>query len=93
MNSKAIVTIDTLVGYINEITLHKIVKQGTIMGPIFGIVETDNINKIRERCHTTYGPEIRINNLSYVDDIVGIGNPMVIENSKKIVKISFMDMT
>ena len=34
MNSKAIVKIDTPVGYTNEITLHDIVKQGTIMGPI-----------------------------------------------------------
>ena len=46
MNSKAIVTIDTLVRYTNEITLHNIVKQGTIMGPIICIVETDKINKL-----------------------------------------------
>ena len=34
MNSKAIVTIDTPVRYTNEITLHSVVRQGTIMGPI-----------------------------------------------------------
>ena len=34
MNSEAIATIDTPVGYTNEITLHNIVKQGTTMGPI-----------------------------------------------------------
>ena len=51
------------------------------MGPILCIVETDKINKIGERCYTTYGPEIRIKNLLYIDDIVGIDNPIVIENS------------
>ena len=50
------------------------------MGPILCIVETDKINKIGERCHTTYGPEIIIKNLLYIDDIVGIDNPIVIEN-------------
>ena len=55
-------------GYTNEITLHNIVKQGTIMGTILCIVETDKINDNGERCYSTYGPEIRINNHFYVDD-------------------------
>ena len=71
MNSKAIVSIDTQVGYTNEITLHNIIKQGKIMGPILCIVETDKINKIGERCYSAYGQEIRINNLLYIDGIVG----------------------
>ena len=37
-----------------------------------------------KRCYTTYGFKIRINNPLYVDDIVGIGNPMVIENTVKM---------
>ena len=41
MNSKAIVAIDTMVGYTDEITLYDIVKQGAIMVPILCIVETD----------------------------------------------------
>ena len=86
MNSKAIVTIDTPVGYTNEITLHNIARQGTIMVPILCIVETEKINKIGERCYTTYGPEIRINNLLYVDDIAGVGSPKVIENTVKNLK-------
>ena len=65
MNSKAIVAIDTPVRYTNEITLHDILKQGTIMGPILSIVETDEIDKICERCYTTYGPEIIIILLFY----------------------------
>ena len=44
------------------------------MGPILCIVETNKINKIRERCYTTYETEIRINNLPYVDDIIGMGS-------------------
>ena len=70
MISKAIVSIDTPVGYTIKITLHNEVKQGTIMGPILCIVETDKINKIGELRYATYGPEIRINNLLFVDDIV-----------------------
>ena len=34
------VTIDNPIGYTNEITLHNIVKQGTIIRPILCIVET-----------------------------------------------------
>ena len=45
------------------------------------LVETDKINKIGERCYTTYGPEIRINSLLHVDDMVGKGNPMATEKS------------
>ena len=50
-------------------------------------METDKINKIGERCYTTYGPEIIINNLLYVDDIVGVGSPMAIENTVKKLKL------
>ena len=63
MNSNLIVAIDTPVGYTNEITLHSIVKQGTIMGSILCIVETGKINYIVERCYAIYGPEIRMSNL------------------------------
>ena len=81
MNCKAIVAIDAPVGYTNEITLHNIVMQGTIVRPIQCIVKTYIRNKIGEGCYTTYGLEIRVNNVLYVDDIVGVGNPMVIENN------------
>ena len=53
------------------------------MGSILGIVETYKINEIVERCYATYGPEIRRNNLLYVDDIVGVRSPMVNENTVK----------
>ena len=53
------------------------------MRPIQCIVKTDIRNKIGEGCYTTYGPEIRVNNVLYVDDIVGVGSPMVIENTVK----------
>ena len=87
MDSKAIVIIDTPVGHTKEITLHNRVKQVTIMGPILCKVEMDGVNKIGERSYTTYGPVIRINNVFYVDDIVGVGNPMVIESTVKNVKL------
>ena len=50
-------------------------------------MEMDKINTIRERCHATYGPEIRTNYLLHVDDIVGVGSPMVIENTVKNLKL------
>ena len=49
MNSKAIVAINTLVGYTNEITLYNIVKQGRIMGPILYVVEIDKRNKMDQK--------------------------------------------
>ena len=57
MNSKVIVAIDTPVGCTNEITLHGIVRQRAIMGPILCIVGTDEINENVERCYATYGPK------------------------------------
>ena len=87
MMTEVIVTIDTLVGNTNEITLHDIVKQGRIMGTILYIVETDKINKIGESCYSIYGPEIILDNLLCVDDIAGIGSPMVIANTVKNLKL------
>ena len=46
MDSKAIVAIDTPVGCTDEGTLHNIVKQGTIIGPILCIVEKDKVIKL-----------------------------------------------
>ena len=46
MNSCAIVTSDTPVGYTNEMTLHNIVKQGIIMGPILCIVYIRRIHPV-----------------------------------------------
>ena len=41
---------------------------------------------ILERHCTTYGPEIRITNPLYGDDIAGIGNPMVIKTQLKAIR-------
>ena len=51
------------------------------------IVDMDKLNIIGERCYATYGSEIGINNPLYVDDIFGIGNPMVIENTVSNLKL------
>ena len=47
------------------------------------IVEPDKINKIWDVFYATYGPEIRISNVLSVDDIVGVGNQMVMESTVK----------
>ena len=56
------------------------------MGPILCIVKTDKINKIGQRSYATYGSEVRVSNPIYVDDIVGVGCPMVIEKTVEHLK-------
>ena len=57
------------------------------MGPILRIVEAYAMNKVLKKCLTRYGSEIRINNLSYVYDIVGVGNSIVLEDVVNYIKL------
>ena len=45
------------------------------------------MNKIGGKFYNIYGPEIRINHLLYVDDIAGVGNPMLIENTVENIRL------
>ena len=52
--------------------LEKIVKQGTIAGPMMAGVSTDKINKMKNTNCTMYG-QIEIKEPAFVDDIAGMG--------------------
>ena len=53
MNKESNIVIETPVGITDSITVHEIVKQGTIFGPKFGSVATENINGIGEEISTS----------------------------------------
>ena len=69
MNKKGTVTIKTPIGVIENIKADEIVRQGTINGPKLCCVNTDQINKIGRKCYTYIGSEIKIETMTYVDDI------------------------
>ena len=62
-----------------KIQIKKAVKQGSVMGPTMCIVSTDKINKINETTVTTLGPNFIIENLTFVDDIIGAGTKKTVE--------------
>ena len=64
------IVIETLVGMTDSITVHEIVKQGTIFGPKLCSAATENINGIGEEISTHITPEHTIRASVYVDDIL-----------------------
>ena len=81
LNSKAKITIDTPVGMTEEFEVENIVKQGTVYAvDICGAV-IDNINKTGYGVITMYGPDLVINALAFVDDIVSAGSPLASNNT------------
>ena len=62
-------SIDTPIGIIGPIKANKIVRQGTIMGPKLCCINTDKINNIGRKCITSIGPNVKVEMLTYVDDI------------------------
>ena len=80
MNKEAHIVIETPVGMTDSITVHEIVKQGTIFGPKLCSVATEKINGIGEEISTHITPELTIGAPVYVDDILGIGDCKTVEN-------------
>ena len=72
----------------DSITVHEIVKQGTIFGPKLCSVATKNINGIGEEISTHITRELTIGAPVYVDYILGIGDcktvEKVISNSRRL---------
>ena len=62
-------TIDTPLGKVGPIKVNNIVRQGTIIGPKLCCINTDKINNIGRKCITSIGPNIKVEMLTYVDDI------------------------
>ena len=66
-------TVSTPAGESNEFHLEKIVKQGTVAGPMMVGVSTDKINRLDSQSHIVYyGMELK--HPAFVDDVLGIGN-------------------
>ena len=72
----------------DSITVHAIVKQGTIFGQKLCSVATENINDIGEEISTHITPELTIGAPVYVYDILRIGDyktgERVIRNSRRL---------
>ena len=69
MNRRGKATLKTPVGTVENIVADNIVRQGTIPGPKMCDVNTDQINNIGRKCYTYIGPRVRIETLTFVDDI------------------------
>ena len=79
MNKESHIVIETTVGMTDSITVHEIVKQGTIFGPEVCSVATEKINGIGEEMSTHITPELTIGAPVYVDDILEIGDCKTVE--------------
>ena len=67
MNEKTEVKVETPYGLAKPFYLEAAVKQGTIFGPLFCSVATDQVNVINGRSYTMIGVERDIENLIFVD--------------------------
>ena len=81
LNRRAKITVDTPVGMTEEFVVENIVKQGTVYAvDICGAV-MDSVNKIGYPVIATYGPDLVINALVYMDDIVSAGSSQTSNNT------------
>ena len=69
INEEGRATISTPIGEVGPIEANKIVRQGTIYGPKLCCTNTDQINKIGQKCITHIGPNVTTETEIYVDDI------------------------
>eukprot|EP00112_Aurelia_sp_Birch-Aquarium-sp1_P025000 Seg811.13 transcript_id=Seg811.13/GoldUCD/mRNA.D3Y31 product="hypothetical protein" protein_id=Seg811.13/GoldUCD/D3Y31 len=83
MNQKSEVTVETPYGVTRPFHLEAAVKQGTIFGPLFCSVATDRINAINGTSYTMIGAEREIENLIFVDDIIGLGSREKLKSVEK----------
>ena len=83
MNQKTEVTVETPYGLTKPFYLKAAVKQGTIFGPLFCSVATDKVNIINGKSYTMIGAEREIENLIFVDDIIGMGSQEKLKSVEK----------
>ena len=69
LNKNGNATINTPCGNVGPIKADHIVRQGTILGPKLCCINTDRVNSIGRKCITNIGPNIKLEMLTYVDDI------------------------
>ena len=83
MNQKTEVAAETPYVLAEPFYLKEAVKQGTIFGPLFCSVATDQVNVINGRSYTMIGAEREIENLIFVDDIIGMGSQEKLKSVEK----------
>ena len=79
LNKRAAITIQTPVRETKEIEVKEFVKQGTVFGPLMCCVNPAQIHKMKEKTMTHITPELSVETLVYVDDILAAGSKGVIE--------------
>ena len=57
------------IGNLGPVKANEIVRHGTIIGPELCCINTDKSNDIGRKCITNLGPNIKVEMLTYVDDI------------------------
>lgn len=72
MNKDTIIEVVTPSGTTKKVQIGEIAKQGTVLGPTFCCVETDQINKIGESQERPLG-EQKVAILIFVDDVMSAG--------------------
>ena len=72
MNKDTVIEVITPSGATNKVEIGEVAKQGTVLGPTFCCVETDQINKIGEDQERPLGNQ-KVAILIFVDDVMSAG--------------------
>ena len=79
LNKKAKAKIITPAGTTEEIVIEEAAKQGTVFGSKLCCASTGRINDMKEKTKTLITPTIYTEALTYVDDMLGMGNKKTAE--------------
>jgi len=79
MNTNVTATVETPFGNAEEVNIKEAVRLGSVSGRRLCAIETDKVNSINEKAITTLGPQLQIESLIFVDDIMGAGSKACIE--------------
>ena len=83
-------TISTPIGNVGPVKVNEIVRQGTIICPKLCCINTDKINNIGRKCITNIGPNIKVEKLTYVDDI-NYANSNLVQIKKAVANLRCME--
>ena len=83
LNERARIKILTPSGESNEITIERIVKQGTVFGPQLCCINSQSINEMTEDTSNVILPGVIIKAMTYVNDINGTGTKQLVEKVGK----------
>ena len=90
LNEIGTATISTPIGNVGPVKANGIVRQGTVIGPKLCCINTDKINNIGRKCITNIGPNIKIEMLTYVDDI-NYANSNILQIKKAVANLRCME--